>query len=85
VVPDAEVEPRAIALAAQLAGGPRQALQFIKEAVLEGMNLPLAQGLQFERRCFQLLFATADKTEGLRARLDKRPATFGVPRQGDKP
>lgn len=77
VVPDAEVEPRALALAAQLAQGPQQAIRFIKEAVLTGMNLPLEQGLQFERKSFQLLFDTPDKTEGMRARLDKRAARFG--------
>lgn len=76
VVPDAEVELRAVALATGLAQGPQQALYFIKEAVLEGMNLSLDQGLQFERKSFQLLFATADKTEGIRARLEKRPAQF---------
>jgi enoyl-CoA hydratase/carnithine racemase len=52
------------------------ALRFIKEAVVAGMNLPLQQGLEFERKCFQLLFATADKTEGIRARLDKRTPRF---------
>ncbi|MBI5717184.1 MAG: enoyl-CoA hydratase/isomerase family protein [Burkholderiales bacterium] len=76
VVPDAEVEPRALALARQLAQGPQQALQFIKEAVIGGMNVPLEQGLQMERKSFQLLFATGDKTEGIRARLEKRPAKF---------
>ena len=78
VVPDQEVEARALALAAQLAALPALALQFIKEAVLEGMNLPLDQGLQFERKSFQLLFSTADKTEGIRARLEKRPPQFGA-------
>jgi enoyl-CoA hydratase/carnithine racemase len=76
VVPDAQVEAHALALATKMAAGPQQALQFIKEAVIEGMNLPLEQGLQFERKSFQLLFATQDKTEGLRARLEKRPAHF---------
>ncbi|MEI6759538.1 MAG: enoyl-CoA hydratase-related protein [Betaproteobacteria bacterium] len=78
VVPDAEVEARALTLAAQLAALPALALQFIKEAVLEGMNLPLNQGLQFERKSFQLLFATADKTAGIRARLEKRPPKFAT-------
>lgn len=77
VVPDAEVEPRALALAVQMAKGPQQALQFIKEAVVDGMNLPLDQGLQLERKSFQLLFATTDKIEGIRARLEKRPPKFG--------
>jgi enoyl-CoA hydratase len=79
VLPDAEVEARALALAQQLAGGPQQALRFIKEAVLQGMQLPLEQGLQFERKSFQLLFATENKTEGIRARLEKRAAQFTEP------
>jgi enoyl-CoA hydratase/carnithine racemase len=77
VVPDAEVETRALQFATQLAALPAMSLQFIKEAVIEGMNLPLEQGLQFERKSFQLLFATADKTEGMRARLEKRSPQFG--------
>ena len=76
VVPDAEVEARAQQLAVQLAALPAMSLQFIKEAVIEGMNLPLDQGLQFERKSFQLLFSTADKTEGIRARLEKRHPQF---------
>jgi enoyl-CoA hydratase len=79
LLPDAEVEARALALAAQMAQGPQLALQFIKEAVLQGMNLPLEQGLQLERKSFQLLFATGNKTEGIRARLEKRPAVFPDP------
>jgi enoyl-CoA hydratase len=76
VLPDAEVESHALQLAGQLAQLPSLALQFIKEAVVEGMNLPLEQGLQWERKSFQLLFSTADKTEGIRARLEKRPPNF---------
>ena len=40
------------------------------------MNMPLNQGLEFERKSFQLLFDTHDKTEGMRARLDKRDSKF---------
>ncbi len=76
VQPDAAVEARAITLATQLAAGPQLAIQLIKEAVLAADSQPLEQGLQLERRIFQLLFATADKTEGIRARLEKRPAVF---------
>ena len=76
VVADAEVLPQALALADRLAQGPQQALRAIKESVIEGMNLPLDSALAFERKGFQLLFDTADKTEGMRARLDKRPARF---------
>jgi enoyl-CoA hydratase/carnithine racemase len=40
------------------------------------MSAPLEQGLEFERKSFQLLFATQDKTEGIRARLEKREPKF---------
>jgi enoyl-CoA hydratase len=40
------------------------------------MNTPLDAGLRFERRAFQTLFASEDKTEGMRAMLDKRQPVF---------
>lgn len=76
VVPDDEVEPRALAVAVQLAQGPQAAIRAIKDAVITGMNQPLQQGLEYERRSFALLFDEADKTEGIAARLEKRPAQF---------
>ena len=76
LVADAEVEPRAITLASGLARGPQQAIAFIKEAVLEGMNLPLEQGLQLERKSFQLLFASADKQRGIAARIAREEPRF---------
>lgn len=76
VVDDALVEPRALELAAAIAAGPRQAIAFIKEAVIDGMNLPLDQGLQLERKSFQLLFASADKRIGIQARLDRNAPQF---------
>jgi len=76
VVADDAVEPRALAIAAQLARGPQQAQQAIKQAVIASQNLGLQDGLQAERQGFALLFDTPDKTEGMRARLDKRPAVF---------
>jgi enoyl-CoA hydratase/carnithine racemase len=77
LVPDDQVETRALQWATQLTHLPSLSLQFIKEAVLQSMQVPLAQGLQLERKSFQLLFSTDDKTEGMRARLDKRSARFG--------
>ena len=76
VVEDSEVEARALQLASQLAALPVMAVRFIKEAVLQSMNLDLNAGLEFERKSSQLLFATADKTEGMRARLEKRAPKF---------
>jgi len=73
---DTQVEEIALQRAVQLAAQPALALRFVKEAVLESMNSTLDRGLQHERKAFQLLFATADKTEGIRARLEKRAPRF---------
>lgn len=76
VVPDDEVDTRALALAEELAALPTSSLQSTKDAVLASMNLGLDRGLAYERHAFQLLFATEDKREGMAAQLEKRQPRF---------
>ncbi|MEY4412867.1 MAG: hypothetical protein RIQ53_160 [Pseudomonadota bacterium] len=76
VLPDAAVEDEALAWAARLAAGPQAAIRAIKDAVRTGAQMPLAAGLAYERQRFAALFGTADKTEGIGARLDKRTPRF---------
>jgi enoyl-CoA hydratase/carnithine racemase len=78
LVEDAEVEDEAVALAARLAAGPALALEFIKEAVLTGADLPLAAGLAIERKSLHLLFDTADQKEGMSAFAESRAPRFGA-------
>jgi len=44
-----------------------------KEAVLRSFEVPLAEGIRFERRVFHSLFATEDQKEGMKAFVEKRP------------
>ena len=76
VVEDNDVEPHALKMAGDMAALPALSLRFIKEAVLQSMSGDLESGLRFERKSFQILFATHDKTEGIRTRLDKRAPAF---------
>ncbi|WP_159911413.1 enoyl-CoA hydratase-related protein [Pantoea sp. 18069] len=76
VLDDDAVEATALALAQQLGELPAVALRLIKESVLMAMETPLSAGLEYERNAFQTAFASPDKHEGMRARLDKRPANF---------
>ena len=76
VVPDDEVLPRAIAMAKTIASMPPLAVVQIKEAVLAGQDASLDTGLMLERKAFQLLFATRDQKEGMRAFLEKRRPEF---------
>ena len=76
VVPDDEVLDRAMTLARTIAALPPLAIMQIKEAVLAGEDSSLDAGLALERKAFQLLFATADQKEGMRAFLEKRKPEF---------
>jgi len=76
VVPVELYLEEAKALAREIAGQPPIAVRMAKEAVLQAFETTLGGGLEFERRCFHLLFGTEDKREGIRAFLEKRPAQF---------
>lgn len=76
VVADADVETRALALAAEIAALPPIAVRQIKEVVLAGQDAPLETALMLERKAFQLLFASADQKEGMCAFLEKRKPEF---------
>jgi enoyl-CoA hydratase/carnithine racemase len=76
VVPDGEVFGRALAIAKTIAAMPPLAILQIKEAVLAGEDSSLQAGLMLERKAFQLLFASADQKEGMRAFLEKRKPEF---------
>lgn len=68
--------PRALALASAAAALPEKALRSIKRVLNAGPDLPLQAALQLENREFLLLFDTQDKTEGMRAFLEKRKPAF---------
>ena len=76
VVPDAEVEKRAVAMATQIAELPPLAIQLAKDAVLNGMETPLGAGLAYETRLLHVLFSSEDKKEGMAAFIEKRKARF---------
>jgi len=75
-VPDPEVEGRAIDLARQIAALPPIAIQLAKEAVLAGMEAPLASALALEVKSLQILFSSQDQKEGMRAFIEKRHPKF---------
>ncbi len=76
VVPDAEVEKRAVSMATQIAELAPLAIQQTKEAVLRGMDASLETGLTLETRTLQMLFASRDQKEGMAAFIEKRKPKF---------
>jgi len=72
VVPAELCLDEAKALAKEIASRPPLAVRTAKEAILQAFETPLADGVLFERRCFNVLFGTADAVEGIHAFLEKR-------------
>jgi enoyl-CoA hydratase len=76
VVPHENLLEEALAAAEAIAAMPPLAAMANKELVEAAFEMALEQGLRHERRLFQLLFATADKAEGMAAFVEKRKARF---------
>ena len=76
VVPVEVYLDEALKLANEIAARPPVAVRLAKEAVNKAFETALSEGLDYERRLFYLLFATADQKEGMRAFIEKRPAEW---------
>lgn len=67
---------RAVELARKASRMPPKAVAATRRVLRQGADLPLDAALALENREFLLLFDTADKTEGMRAFLDRRRPMF---------
>lgn len=73
VVPDDDVYEAAKRRVARYVGGPAYALRAAKEAVDRGIEVDLATGLEIERMLFSGLFATADRSVGMKSFREDGP------------
>jgi enoyl-CoA hydratase len=76
VVPRAELDAHGRALAERIAAQGPIAVRYAKEAMLRGLDMPLEQALRYETDLTVILQSTADRAEGVRAFLEKRPPRF---------
>jgi enoyl-CoA hydratase len=76
VVPAAELMSRAETLGLEIAANAPLAVSETLHAVDEGLGMPLELALLREAARFGALGASADKAEGARAFLDKRPPAW---------
>ena len=72
VVGTDELLSRARELAQTIAAKPKVALQLIKQAVNNGLEMDMNRAFAYEADLFGLCFATADQKEGMLAFLEKR-------------
>ena len=73
VVPAADVYDAAVAWASQFSKGAAMALRAAKEAIDSGLGVDLATGLEIERTQFAALFATDDRTIGMKSFVENGP------------
>lgn len=66
----------ALKIAREIASKGPVALRYVKEAVKEGMDLTLEQGLRLEADLYMLLHTTKDRIEGIRAFQEQKKPEF---------
>lgn len=66
----------AVEMARAITALSRPSVMMAKEAVNRAFELPLSEGVRFERRLFQATFATSDQKEGMAAFIEKRKPDF---------
>lgn len=76
VVPADQLQARALELARLLASRSATAQAEIKRLVNQGLELPLAAGLQLERAALPAILGSVDYAEGLAAFAEKRSPNF---------
>jgi enoyl-CoA hydratase/carnithine racemase len=76
VAPEGEWLERAMDLARRVAKRPPIAARLAKQAVIAADESGLSEGLEHERRLYELAMATEDRIEGMDAFLEKRKPDF---------
>jgi enoyl-CoA hydratase len=76
VVPADQLLDEALKAAETIAAMPPLAAIAVKEMVNAALEIPLSQGIRFERRLFHGLFGTEDQKEGMTAFVEKRPGNW---------
>ncbi|SDZ06528.1 enoyl-CoA hydratase [Jannaschia faecimaris] len=76
VVPAKKLMDEALSAAGKIAEKSMVTAVAVKEAVNRSQEVGLTEGLLFERRMFNALFATEDQTEGMKAFVEKREPQF---------
>jgi enoyl-CoA hydratase/carnithine racemase len=73
VCPEGGVYAEALAWAGRFVGGASYALRAAKDAIDRGSEVDIETGLEIERQQFAALFATRDRTIGMRSFIDNGP------------
>jgi enoyl-CoA hydratase len=76
VTPPDQLLPAALAMAARIAANAPLSVRFIKQAIDRGLQVGIEAGLEYERYAAAIVVSSADRTEGMRAFVEKRQPQF---------
>ncbi|MEK7730063.1 MAG: enoyl-CoA hydratase-related protein [candidate division KSB1 bacterium] len=76
VVPEIELHDAALYYAKLIAANGPLAVQYAKEAMQRGLEMPLTSGLEIEFECYKRIIPTSDRREALSAFNEKRAPLF---------
>ena len=76
IVPADQLMDEALKTAALICALGLPSVMMAKDAVNRSFEMPLSEGIAYERRLFHSLFGTEDQREGMTAFLEKRPPAF---------
>ena len=76
IVPLESLTAEANLMAGKIAAQPGVALKMIKLSVDGGVNMDIKSAIDYEARCFEILFSTEDQKEGMAAFMQKRKPGF---------
>lgn len=76
VYPADELMDKAMEMAESFAKNAQIAVRYSKACIDRGMETGIDEGIAMENELFAMCFATGDQKEGMKAFLEKRPASF---------
>ncbi len=76
ITPQDKLMEEVEAFAAKLAERPPIGIEICKKVTYKGGNMPIREGLEYERKKFCEILLSEDATEGTKAFLEKRKAEF---------
>ncbi|XP_068237661.1 enoyl-CoA hydratase, mitochondrial-like [Palaemon carinicauda] len=76
VHPPDQLVNEAIKMGEKIATHSKVVVGMCKEAVNKSYEMPLSEGLNFEKKLFHATFATSDREEGMKAFVQKRKPNF---------
>ena len=76
VVPTPKLMEEALGVAEKIAGYSLPVAMMLKESINRAYEMPLSEGILFERRLFHSQFGLEDQKEGMAAFLEKRKPAF---------